>query len=180
MLWTISLYRIWCGIPCCNVGNDVCIGLLTQVVTPSLILTFYWCFSKQFCMLVFPTEIKMWKLWVPEIHLHVSWLLTHEKDFLRWGLWTLFCNETSGSDIVKSQAHRLLELLKRFQPKHCSSLSMASKTELRYYWRSDENTPSTQNPVCMWWNHFKCSNYSFWKRINVIKYICCSKNHYYD
>lgn len=52
----------------------------------------------------------------------------------------MFCNETSGSDIVKSQAHHLPELLKRLQPKHSSFFSLwASKTELSYYWLSDES-----------------------------------------
>lgn len=111
----------------------------------------------------------------------MSKLLSHEKVFLRWGLWKLFCNETSGSDIVKSQAHHLPELLKRLQPKH-SSFSLFGLVKLNSVitgflmkaWKP------IRNPVCMWWIHFTYSNYCFWRQINAVKYICCSRNHYYD
>ena len=52
----------------------------------------------------FPAGMKMWKLWVRPIPPCLSWLRSHVKVRLRWGLCKLWCNDTSGSDMANRRS----------------------------------------------------------------------------
>ena len=77
----------------------------------------------------------------------MSWILSDKESF--FAFWKLFCNETSGSDIVKSQAHTVFPSFWSGHSPNIAKVSLtASKTELSYYWLSDENmTASSESCV---------------------------------
>lgn len=164
------------SIPKSSCARPIGSFVLTLLSIPAV----YRCHSRQFCMLVFPAEMKMWKLWVLEIHPHAPWLRSHKEVFLRWALWKLFCNETSGSDAVESQASSSRAFEAVSDQTQLKSLLRLVKLNSVITGLPIKTRQPAQNPAHMCWNHSTYSNYNLWKLINVIKYICCCKDRYYD
>lgn len=79
----------------------------------------------------------------------------------------LFCNETSGSNIVKVKHMVFPGFWSGLSSNTAKVVLRDSKTELGYYWLFDQN-PTHMSESCGHWSHFK---YSFYKPINAKEYL---------
>lgn len=124
--------------------NSVC-HIVTEAVHSSPLDTFTlcWCNIGQWfvyvvmptaSVLVFLTEMKMWKIVGSQTP-----PLSDLKVFFKWALWKLFLMKHLEVILLKVKHTVSLCFWSGFSPNIAEVSLTASKTELRYYWLSDEN-----------------------------------------